>query len=229
MTDRIPVVTGENIWRLLRTDRDGATREEVLVMVGPAMHHLLHEAGEQFGQIDPWQIVVETTPEGDELPHQWRIGAARPIVASSASRGPLPDATTELPQAARVLGSRILTEEYGLPTVRGKNPWWIIVRFWWRQPDSEVDYPGYAVNAIGWHEHTTHEADWVLDKAIVPAAPDPDPGEETFGQIMGPRITESIKTAVSFGAGTVVVLGLIAAAVYFGPALVSRSRKAGAT
>lgn len=229
MTDRIPVVQGENVWRLIRTDRDGATREEVLTMVGPAMHHLLHEAGSQFGEIDPWQIVVETGEDGKEVPHQWRIGAARPIVAVAANQGPLPDASTMLPQASRILGSRVATEEPGLPMVRGQRPWWILVKFWWRQPDAEVDFPGYRVNAIGWHERTTQDADWTLDKAIVPLNPDPDPGDETFGQIMGPRITASIKSGLTVGAGALLMVGVAAAVIYFAPALLSRSRKAGMT
>ena len=215
---RLPVVAGEQVWRLLRTDRDGATREEVLAMVGPAMHHLLHEAGEQFASIDPWQLVVETDDQGVKR-HEWRIGAARPIVAVDAQQSDL-----LLPKASRVLGSRVSTPGAELPTVVGQRPWRIIVRFWWRQPDSSVDYPGYAVNAVGWHDYRLTDADWLLDKAIVPAVPDPDPGADTFGEVVVPQVTASIKRAVSWGLPVLALIGVAAALIYFGPALRGRLR-----
>ena len=229
MTERIPIATGENVWRLLRTDRDGATREEVLQMVGPAMHHLLHEAGEQFAEIDPWQIVVQSGPDGSELP-EWRIGAARPIVAVKAARGMTPP--WPMPEARQVLWSRNHYTGPGLPGVKvSTKPWWILVRFWWRQDPSEITVPGYRVNAIGWHESgedDLQQADWLLDKAIVPVAEQTDPGAQTWGDEMVPRVTDSLKSAAKWGGGIVAVGALVALAVYLGPALIAHGRKAGA-
>jgi len=173
-------------------------------MVGPAMHHLLHEAGEQFADIDPWQIVIRTAPDGDPIPNQWRIGAARPIVAVAASQGFPPSPEVSLPPAARVLGSRTTTTSPGIPTVTGNDPWWIIVRFWWRQADTSVAYPGYRVDRLGFHHKTTDGADWLLDRAIVPKQPDPDPGSETWGVVIGPAVVETIKE----GAASVAKIGL---------------------
>lgn len=214
MADRIPVVQGENVWRLLRTDRDSATRDEVLSMVGPAMHHMLHEAGDQFADIDPWQIVVRTAPNGDPIPNQWRIGAARPIVAVAAEQGFPPGPSVMLP-AGRVLGSRTTTTTPGIPTVSGTTPWYILVRFWWRQADTSIDYPGYRVDRMGFHHQTLDAADWLLDRAIVPDAPDPDPGSETWGVVIGPAVVETIKQGAASIAkiGVPIVLGLIALGV----------------
>lgn len=219
MTERIPVAHGENVWRLLRTDRDQATQKEVLGMVGPAMHHLLHEAGEQFAEIDPWQIVIRTTPDGQEM-HEWRIGAARPVVAVSAVRAPL---GPPMPGAERVLWKRALYTGEGLPTVRVVNqPWWIIVRFWWRQDSSATSMPGYRVNSVGWHEHGPEDlkdADWLIDRAIVPLVKDPDPGGQTFGEEMGPRVLDSVKQAaarsVPWALGAVVI-GVLGFALFQG-------------
>ena len=228
MTEHIPIAYGENVWRLLRTDRDGATREEVLQMVGPAMHFMLHEAGEQFADLDPWQIVVQTGPDGAEMP-EWRIGAARPIVAVEAQRGAMPP--FPMPEAARVLWSRAQYTGPGLPGVKfKKEPWWILVRFWWRQDEAEITVPGYRVNAIGWHEsdpEDLQQADWVLDKAIVPAAQQVDPGSQTWGDEMVPRGLDSLKTAGKWAGSIVAVGALVALAVYLGPAIIARGRKAG--
>jgi len=228
VTERIPIASGENVWRLLRTDRDNATEAEVLSMTGPAMHHLLHEAGEQFAEIDPWQIVVQTGPDGSEMP-EWRIGAARPIIAEKAQRGAMPP--FPMPEAERVLWTRAEYTGPGLPGVKVKTePWWILVRFWWRQDPAEITVPGYRVNAIGWHESgddDLQQADWLLDKAIVPAAEHVDPGSQTWGDEMVPRVQESIKTAAKWGGGLVAVGALVALAVYLGPALIARGRKAG--
>jgi len=198
-------------------------------MVGPALHHLLHEAGEQFADLDPWQIVVQTAPDGSEL-NEWRIGAARPIVAVSAERGAMP--ATPMPAASRVLWKRAQYTGPGLPGVKVVNqPWWILVRFWWRQDPAEITVPGYRVNAIGWHESgpdDLQQADWMLDRAIVPAVEDVDPGAQTWGDEMVPRVTDSLKQAGKWAGGIVAVGALVALAVYFGPALIARGRKAGA-
>ena len=228
MTESIPVVRGENVWRMIRTDRDQATREEVLGMVGPALHHILHEAGEQFAEIDPWQIVIRTTPDGKEL-HEWRIGAARPIVAVEAKRGRM--AAVGLPGIARVLWKRAHYTGPGLAGVTGARPWWILVRFWWRQDDTTISSPGYRVNEIGWHgsgPDDLQKADWMIDEAIVPLVEDTDPGGQTFGDEMIPRVVKTVKDAIKFGGGLLVVGALVAAAVYFGPSFLARSRKAGA-
>jgi hypothetical protein len=185
------------------------------------MHHLLHEAGEQFGSIDPWQLVVETDDKGAKR-HEWRIGAARPIVAVDARQEDLP-----LPAAARVLGSRATTSGPALPTVVGQRPWRIVVRFWWRQPDSSVDYPAYAVTSVGWHTYTLEGADWLLDRAVVPQIPDPDPGAATFGEVVVPQVTSSIKRGVSWGLPVLALLGTALALYYFGPALRDRLRASG--
>lgn len=218
---RVPVVRGENVWRLLRTDRDGATEQEVLRMVGPAMHHMLHEAGEQFADIDPWQIVVQTTPEGQPL-NEWRIGAARPIVAVRAARGRMPP--FGIPAASRVLGTRARTEGPTLPQVAGERPWWILVRFWWRQNDTSVRFPGYRVDPVGWHTVDWDNMDWLLDKAIVPLVATADPGAETFGEVVTPPVLETVKKAARVGGTAVAVLAGIALLIYLGPSLLAAGR-----
>jgi hypothetical protein len=209
--NRVQVVQGENVWLLVRTDRDHATRDEVLAMVGPAMHHMLHEAGEQFADIDPWQIVIPTTPDGKELPNEWRIGAARPIVAVEAERGAV--RPFALPAAQTVLWKRLWYEGEGVPLVKATVPWWILVRFWWRHDSADVAMPGYRVNAIGWHESgpaDLKEADWLLETAIVPLAKLADPGAQTWGEEMIPRAGKTIKDAATAGLPWALLVGLVA-------------------
>ena len=154
-----------------------------------------------------------------------------PTLSTTFTKAPLRPATP-MPAASRVLWKRAQYTGPGLPGVKVVNqPWWILVRFWWRQDPAEITVPGYRVNAIGWHESgpdDLQQADWMLDRAIVPAVEDVDPGAQTWGDEMVPRVTDSLKQAGKWAGGIVAVGALVALAVYFGPALIARGRKAGA-
>lgn len=205
MADRpqLRLVQGENVWRLWRTDRDGVSKAEVLDTVGPAMYQLLRRAGAQFAQTDPWQIVIETGEDNSPIPDEWRIGVARPIQALAATQDQFPE---PLP-AGVVLGDvrEILPDT--IPSVRGQKAWSVDVRFWWRAPDATIDWPALQVNWAGQRVWTLDQPDWLLARAIVPATPDEDPGDATFGEVVAPKVASALKLGGAWIVGSVLVIG----------------------
>lgn len=198
---KLPVIQGEQFWRLLRTDRDGASRDEILGMVGPFMAFALSEAL----TAGPQEKVIKT---GD---HQWRIDKARPIEALDASQTliDLPDGT--------VLGKRETADPAIIPTVRASKAWFVTVRFWWRGSSTEVSYPAQVVSSLGVATRGTlgSGSDWLLDRAVAPAQPDQDPGDATWGE----ATEENVKTTVKAVASAVFSWGTAAIAVVAGAAV----------
>ncbi len=195
-TGKLPVVQGEQYWRLLRTDRDGASRAEILKMVGPFMAFALSEASTG----GPQEKVVKT---GDL---QWRIDKARPIEALDASQSLL-----DLPQGT-VLGDRKAAAEKFIPTVRATKAWYITVRFWWRAASTEITYPRQQVSKLGVATAGPlgSESDWLLDRAVAPGTPDQDPGDAAWGEVIEEEVKETVKAGaqaiVSWGTTAIVAL-----------------------
>ena len=207
---KLPVIQGEQYWRLIRTDRDGASREEILRMVGPFMAFALSEVSTG----GPQEKVIKT---GDL---EWRIDKARPIQALDASQEllALPEGTT--------LGDRKSIDPKIIPTVRATKAWYVTVRFWWRGSSTEVTYPRQQVSAVGIATAGPlgAQSDWLLDRAITPAQPDPDPGDATWGEVIEEQTKETVKqvaSAITFGA-----MGLVGVAAGLGLLylLISRSQ-----
>jgi hypothetical protein len=208
---KIPVMPGLNAWRFIRTDRDGASRDEILNMVGPIMAFCLSEAMTS----GPQEKVIKT----GEL--QWRAGAARPIVALDASRDLI-----ALP-AGKVIADRKYALPDRIPTVRGSAPWYVTLSFWWRADQREITYPAQVVSALGLASHGElgSSSDWLLDQAVVPVAADADPGDQTWGDVVSGQALATVKQVGAFVGNTLAVVAVVAlggALVYF---LATRSGK----
>lgn len=205
----IPLKQGHNYWRLLRTDRDGASRNEVIETTGPAVSKMLRPIGVQEG---PWEIF-----RTGQDPPEWRIGDARPVQLRQLVRATgAPEKGPAIP--GRVLATRMRYPGDTLPTVKGQKPWWVVVDIWWRRPDVTVYWPGFRVNWMGTRIRTVIDADWVLDEASwVPESEetDEDPGDETSLEAHGERISAAAGKALKIALPPIAAIGVATVAGYF--------------
>lgn len=204
---------GRNLWRLLRTDRDGASEAEVAETTGPAVSKMIRPAGVQSG---PWEVF--RTDDGSATP-SWRIGEARPVTLVAIERYS-PEVTPPSlhpPPGAMMIAQRLRYPGDGLPTVAGQRPWWVVVDLWWRGLDVAIPWPGFAVNWLGVRTQTVIDADWVLDEAIwVPPAEEvtPDPGDETaLSEHLG-HAEQAAKNALRVTMPPLIVTGGIVIGIY---------------
>ena len=212
MIGKLPVIQGEQYWRLIRTDRDGASREEILRMVGPFMAFALSEVSTG----GPQEKVIKT----NDL--EWRIDKARPIQALDASQ-----ALLDLPEGTP-LGDRKTVDSKIVPTVRATKAWYITVRFWWRASSTEISYPAQVVSSLGiaTRGQLGSQSDWLLDRAIAPSEPMQDPGDATWGEVIEEQTTATVKQVASAVAswGMTAVLALAGFGVLY--LLISRTQPA---
>lgn len=148
----VKVVSGRNMWLLARTDRDGASEEDVLQSAVAFLQTVIGE------QAKPYELIQ--IPDGRTDVATAVIGNARPVVVT-AKRGPkggLPPG----PPLQGVLQSRQqdCDEIY---TVKATRPWWVKVGFDWRASDRTIPWPRLRVNAIGLRDRETQfDNDWLL-------------------------------------------------------------------
>lgn len=194
---------GEQVWVMLRTDRDGASEQQVADSIGDLMRWVLREAkSDETGITDLHQVISTGKNE-------WRVGSARPVQLVSIGRD-RPAYPVGVVLAAR--------EQYpgeGIPTVNGTTPWWVVVRFWWRGSATEVQWPSLiarvgSLTGLNVADYGVDQADWTLDRAIVPALTAIDPGDATWGATQTERVEEAAAEALT-AAGTVakVVTGVV--------------------
>lgn len=203
---KIPLVQGEQIWVLIRTDRDGATAAQIGASVGDFMRWVLRNAAQaETGITDLHQVIQTGTNE-------WRIGAARPIALVSVDR--------ERPSypAGKTIASRETYPGDGLPTVNGQTPWWVTIRFWWRAASTTVEWPSLvarvgSLTGLNLADYSIDQADWTLDRSIVPTAPVTDPGDTTWGQAQEHRI--EVAASNILGTGGKIVAGLAVVTVVY--------------
>jgi hypothetical protein len=162
---------------------------------------------------DPWEIWRTDGGKGNPT---WRIGAARPVELTAMKRYGVGVAATGpsmgVPRGSRVLATRNKYPGKGIPTVRGKAPWWIVVDLWWRKPDTSLPWPGFRVD-WGIRTDTVHDADWVLERAVhVPAKREtkPDPGDETAAETHSTHAAEAMRIALP-----PLAIALVAAAILY--------------
>ena len=180
----IPVVQGPQVWRLLRTDRDGASAAEIPQMAAAAVRWFVRGVGTAGSERGPLHELVPTAP------NTWRFGWVRPLRVLSVSHG---EPRTPV---GTLLASRSTTVPATVPSVRGQNPWWVLVEFWWRAPDARIEYPGLREGILG-RAYELDGADWVLDRAIRPKAA-VEPGDKTWTDAQGARAAAA---AASVGPG----------------------------
>lgn len=168
MTDpRIRVVQGANAWRLIRTDRDGASRSEIPQMAAAAVRWWLRRAQSA--------ALHELVATGSK---EWRFGDVRPLQVIDVARNQQPRLPT-----GTLIADRHTSVPGTIPTVRGERPWWVSLQFWWRRPTVSIPFPGLSESLLG-RSYQLNSADWVLDRAVA-VKTGHDPGDATWGQAQG--------------------------------------------
>jgi hypothetical protein len=206
----IKLPQGEQIWVMLRTDRDGASEGQIADSIGDLMRWVLREAkSDETGITDLHQVISTGKNE-------WRVGSARPVQLISISKDRPTYPTGE------ILAAREQYPGEGIPTVAGDKPWWVVVRLWWRGSSTEVQWPSLiarvgSLTGFNVADYGVDQADWTLDRAIVPTQKAADPGAATWGKTQTGRVEESAGQALSVAGtalkvvvGVAVVAGLIA-------------------
>ncbi len=195
---QVEVRPGLNVWRLLRSDTDDATKTDITHETGSVVRYFL---GLSWSPGHDQSLV----PSGHR-PEEWRFDDVRPLQLIEINRAAGP----AMP-AGELLADRTSSVPDTIPSVSGKKPWWVLVRFWWRGPAKTVDYPGFVQGAL-WQEWGLNSAKWVLDRAVwVPREQAPaDPGAETWGLAVAEKASAAVD---DFGAELKnwVVLGLFLA------------------
>jgi len=188
---RVRVVQGVNVWRLLRTDRDGASATEIPQMAAAAVRWFLRGKTAQGG-------LHELVKTGK---NQWRFGAVRPLQVLKVSHLPTEARGVVLADRHRVPGTA--------PSVRAQRPWIVLVRFWWRKPDARIPFPGMTEGLMG-REYQLNGADWLLDRAVTPKGDVPDPGDKTWGEVTTEAAADAAGQVMAGigGVGLAVLLGL---------------------
>lgn len=178
----IQVVQGPNEWRLLRTDRDGASVKEIPDFTAAAVRWFIRGAGTAGSERGPLHELIPTAP------NEWRFGWVRPLRVISVAHEP------QAMSPGKVLADRAQSVPETVPTVRGQHPWFIHVQFWWRAPNAKVEFPAMREGILG-RSYELNGADWVLDRAVAVQRA-PDPGDQTWSQATGKATAE---TAASLG------------------------------
>lgn len=188
----IRIVQGPQRWLLVRTDRDGASAEEVADMLAGFLQYIFRQLGAD---------ALEIFETGD---HEWRIGQARPVRFVSP---PTKD-TLFLSTGTKIADSMDLDV---FPTVSGERPWFMVVEIWWRGVQTEVRWPALKVSGLGWREWSLDRADWLLLQSRIPDAPPADPGDQTWGESVEASAIAVAKKAgnwgLGLGAGLLALLG----------------------
>jgi hypothetical protein len=188
----IRIVQGPQRWLLVRTDRDGASAEEVADMLAGFLQYIFRQLGAD---------ALEIFETGE---NEWRIGQARPVRFVTL---PTKD-TLFLSTGTKIADSMDLDV---FPTVSGERPWFMVVEIWWRGVQTDVRWPALKVSGLGWREWSLDRADWLLLQSRIPDAPPGDPGDATWGSAVKKKAKEAVKTAgnwsLGLGAGLFAVLG----------------------
>lgn len=180
---QLRVVQGANAWRIIRTDRDGASRHDIPQMTAAVLRYWLTGAHE---------FTPNVIPTGSK---EWRFGPVRPLQVASVSHKP-----QALP-AGKVLAERQTALAETIPTVAGKQPWYVMVYFWWRKPPAIIPYPGFKKGWFG-PEREYNAADYILDEARAITGMH-DPGDQTWLDAMGGNVSKAAKGATEDLAETV--------------------------
>jgi hypothetical protein len=151
----LPVVRGHNLWVLARTDRDGATAEEVRETAGAVLARKLGQAS-PFGTRSVFEHL--SVPGSDAS--RYVIGAARPVVVTASQ----PDTVEEAMRLSRPEGE-LLGRHLECDVVRSVNaerPWIVVAEFDWRAPSTQIPWPRHAVNFLGFVTDDPNDLDWLL-------------------------------------------------------------------
>lgn len=179
--DRLLVRPGRNVWLLVRTDRDAASKDEAVQSAGAFLSRVLGRASPQGW--DQTQFLQAPEPPGDALA-EFYMGAARPVLVLSAGQQwpgmEWHEGGTRLGRSIECKGTRL---------VKADRPWYLVVAFDWRGPDTWIPWPASFVNFIGVRASDTRrtDLDWLVNEAYYEGeaqAPDSSLGAEIvdFGE-----------------------------------------------
>ena len=178
---RIGLVEGPQAWRIIRTDRDGATQRELPQMAAAFVRWAVYSGSLAMGAKHE---LVATGPD------EWRIGDLRPLKVTHVGH----DEPYVPP--GRLLGDRMHAGTT-VPTVVGRKPWWVMVEFWWRGRATTIDYPGLHEGLLG-RRWQLDGSDWVLDRAVaLPREHVRDPGSQTWAEAQGDAAEAAIRAAAA--------------------------------
>jgi hypothetical protein len=195
---------GRNAWLLARTDRDSVTAAEAIQTGGAVLKRFLGNAS-PLGSRSIFEVVQ--SPKGPSDVGRFVIGAARPVLVT-ASQGDRPFLET-----GDLVGR--VEECAAVRSVAATNPWWVVVNFDWRGPETKIAWPHRAVNALGFESDDPFARDWLLLEARhIGAAVEPD---TTLGGEVAAEAGEAVEkvAAAALGVGKVVLFGAGAALVLF--------------
>ena len=188
-TPTVPVRAGWNTWTLARTDRDGASPEQVRQTAIAAVARALRPLQ---GAPLPHELLIE--PDGVS-----RIGNARPLRVLSVAPWDAPSigASGQVLADAQAL--------YPLPYVTASRPWRVVVDFAWRGPDGSVPWPAWRKDIVGHTERSSFDGgagdDWLLWESVYRGAADAG-GGMTWSE----AIVDGIERAFTVGEQTLVEL-----------------------
>ena len=178
---RLPLVAGPQVWRLIRTDRDGANATGIPQMTAAFCRWAIYSGQLAMGAKHE---LISTGPD------EWRFGDVRPLRVTSVSHD-----EPHMP-GGRLLGDRMHAGPT-VPTVVGTRPWWVRVELWWRGQPATIDYPGLHEGLFG-RRWQLDGADWVLDRAVgLDPAHETDPGPQTWAEAQGDAAEEAARRAAA--------------------------------
>lgn len=197
---------GENVWLLLATDKFGNSADDII-------------SDKVDGLAVALDAMLSTVKSGQPImPAPWqeigtggktfRIGSARPIEVISVTK------TEPSTPKGTVVADRNNYPGDGTPTVIGQTPWWVLIRIWWRAPDTELPWPAFTERFPLLPDlEQVNGAEWVLAKAVFPDSTAKDPGEQSWGSAQADRASalgSSLMTgAITIGAAALAVVILI--------------------
>jgi hypothetical protein len=202
----IPLKQGENVWLMVASDKFGLSADDIITDkvngLAVALDAILSEA--KSGQPvtpAPWQ---EISTGGNTF----RLGSARPIEVISVGK-----VEPAMPKG-KVLADRNSYSGVGIPSALGQSPWFVLIRIWWRAPDTELPWPSFTERFPLLPDLlTVNGQEWVLFNAVVPEKANVDPGDASWGKVQTERAAKlgsNVLTGViTLGAAAVAILLLI--------------------
>lgn len=202
--DKVTIKPGRNAWLFARTDRDAVDRSEAIQTGGALLKRVLGNAS-PLGSRSIFEVVQ--SPKGPSDVGRFVIGAARPVLVTATQ-----DDRPFLPVGD--LAGRA-EDCKAIRAIKAERPWWVSVEFDWRGPDTVIDWPHRAVNALGFETDEPLALDWLLIEARhIGAAVEPD---TSLGGEVAEAGGEVVKAAAdaALGAGKLVLFGAGAALALF--------------
>jgi hypothetical protein len=219
--DRLLIRPGRNLWLLARTDKDAPTPADVVDTAGAFLLRALGRASPSG--FDATEIIKDPEPPPGALA-AWYIGAARPALVVYVGQ--------QYPQNFRE-GQRLgrSMECDAVRLVQADRPWYLLVEFDWRGPETWASWPASKVSSLGIRSQDTRrtDLDWLAVEAFYqgPAElPDSTLGEQVgdYVEEKADKAIEAVGDLASKGSKTILIAAGVAVAVLLAYGFAKRSR-----